>query len=295
MADKEYFKFDEYLRSDLEKTEGLWFPVKARWWEQLLIKNVSPWKLHANIIDEFSSPDIGPNYSIIQDYVENVQRNKRYGQPLFSEPLIIEKMRPNGYLLLNGHHRWAAALKLNLKSVPVTLVNTTHAADIVKMLERSTADMRASINLDDVVFCTGDSEQAEKKLPFPASRFFKERVRLGVPALCHTLHELGYDVWVYTSGYSSTDYISRLLKRYQIHVDGILNGVKRLQVGKDASFSKAREMMEKKYRVTLHIDTDSVVRIHTDTKEYEQTVIESQDGKWSNHVISIVRGFKKQA
>lgn len=33
MAGEEFFKFDEYLREDLEKTLGLRFPVKASWLE----------------------------------------------------------------------------------------------------------------------------------------------------------------------------------------------------------------------------------------------------------------------
>ena len=292
MAGEEFFKFDKYLREDLEKTLGLRFPVKASWLEQLLIRHLSPWKLHANATDEFCSKDVGPSYEIIQKYVESIQLNQRYAQPFFSEPVIIEKMRPDGYLLLNGHHRWAASLKLNLPRIPVKLVNMTHSADIVKMLKRSTAVMRASINLDDVVFCTNDSEPAEKKRSVPFSRFFKEQVRLGIPALTHALHDLGYDVWVYTSGYASTDYISRLFKLYHIHVDGFVNGVNRLKAEDEAS--KAREMMEKKYRVTLHIDTDSVVRSHTDTKEFEQKTIGSKDDKWSANVISIVREFQEK-
>ena len=293
MADEKYFNFEKYLKEDLENTAGLRFPAKASWWEQLTIKKLSPWKLHANVTDAFCSPEVGPSYPIIQKYVETIRHNQRYEQPVFSEPVIIEKMRPNGYLLLNGHHRWAAALKTNVRKIPVKLVNMTHAADIVKLLERSDSDMRVAINLDDVVFCTDESEPAEKALPFPASRFFKERIRLGIPALSHTLHKMGYDVWVYTSGYSSTDYISRLFRHYHIHTDGIANGVQRLQTEINAAPQKEREMMEKKYRLTLHIDTDSVVRIHTGTKEFEQEMIESHDGKWSSRVISIVSGFRE--
>ena len=294
MADEKYFNFDEYLREDLESTAGLRFPVKASWWEQLLIRRLSPRKIHANATDAFCSPTVGPSYGIVQKYVETIQRNKRHGVPIFSEPVIIEKLRPDGYLLLNGHHRWAAALKMNERRMPVELVNMTHVPDIAKVLEKSKAEMRASINLDDVVFCDGDKEPAEKKPPFLAGRFFKERVRLGIPALTHALHDQGYDVWVYTSGYASTDYISRLLKRYHVHVDGIVNGANRLEDEKDASAPRVREMMEKKYRETLHIDTDSVVRIHTGTKDFEQEMVDAAGDKWSGQVISIVRGFKEK-
>ena len=294
MADTQLFRFDEYLQQDLEQTAGLRYPVKAGWLEQLLTRKVSPWKLHANATDLFCSPSVGPNHGIIQKYIQGITHNMKFGVPIFAEPLIIEKMRPNGYLLLNGHHRWAAALRLNVKKVPVQLVNMTHVPDIAKVLEKSTADRRASINLDDVVFCTGDAEPAEKMLPFPARRFFKERIRLGIPALFHALHEQGYDVWVYTAGYASTDYISRLLKRYHIHADGIVNGANRLKDEKDAAAPKVREMLEKKYRVTLHIDTDSVVRIHTDQRDFEQEMIDAGGDKWSARVISIVRGFKEK-
>ena len=34
----------------------------------------------------------------------------------WEEPLIVEKVHPEGYMLLNGHHRWAAALKTGYAS-----------------------------------------------------------------------------------------------------------------------------------------------------------------------------------
>ena len=200
MAGEELFKFDKYLREDLEKTLGLRFPVKASWLEQLLTRHLSPWKLHANATDEFCSKDVGPSYEIIQKYVESIQLNQRYAQPFFSEPVIIEKMRPDGYLLLNGHHRWAASLKLNLPRIPVKLVNMTHSADIVKMLKRSTAEMRASINLEMVVFAPTILKPAGKNLLALSAGSSKDRAGSGSPR-----GPLGRMIWDMTSGYIPPD------------------------------------------------------------------------------------------
>ncbi|MBP3241914.1 MAG: ParB N-terminal domain-containing protein [Oribacterium sp.] len=35
----------------------------------------------------------------------------------WGDPIIVEKMYPDGYMILNGHHRWAAATRLGLKKV----------------------------------------------------------------------------------------------------------------------------------------------------------------------------------
>ena len=71
-------------------------------------------------------------------------------------------------MLLNGHHRWAAALRLSIKKVPVCIVNGVYEADIKKIIETSTHEKRATLDLDEVVFANSDEAKTEKHrgLPF---------------------------------------------------------------------------------------------------------------------------------
>ena len=282
----------QYVKEALQKIDGLYIPVKASFFDQMFIKKLNPSKLYPNPRDEFCSDEIGPNYEIVEKYVKQITKNKENEVPLFDEPLIIEKMKPDGFMLLNGHHRWAAALILKEKSIPVKIINLTHASDIIDTLEKSKRDKRASINLDDVVISGPASENFEKPLNFPYNRIFRERIHRGIPALFYALHEEGYDVWIYTSGFASTDYITQLFRHYHIEVDGIINGTTRLKADDNNKMKQAKSMLQKKYPVTLHIDTDSILRTQSGSKEFEQYEIESKDEKWANNVITIVRSLK---
>ncbi len=291
MGNESQMELMKYIKADLEKNDGLIMPVKAGFLEQIFVKKLSPKKLHPNPQDEFCSNGIGPNYAIIEKYKQQILKNKEYEVSLFDEPVIIEKIRPDGYLLLNGHHRWGAALSLGLKTIPVKITNLTTGSDIVRDLSKTTREKRASINLDDVVFCQPELEAAEKPLFFPYSRIFRERVRKGIPSLFYALQNAGYDVWVYTSGYASTDYISQLFRHYHIKVDGIINGLRHTEPNGISTYDRAKSLMEKKYKITLHIETDHVLWIRLGTKEFDDYPVEAQNEKWANNVISIVRNL----
>ena len=181
---------------------------------------------------------------------------------------------------------------MKLKKIPVKISNLTKAEDIIKDLSKTARVKRASINLDDVIFCQSESEAAEKPLFFPFNLIFKERIRRGIPALCIALQEAGYDIWVYTAGYASTNYISQMFRHYRIKVDGIINGLNHANNKGVSIYDQAKPLMEKKYNTTIHIDTEHVVWVRLGTKEFEDIPVNSQDEKWANNVISIVRGLK---
>lgn len=278
----------EYVQQEIKKYDGSYLPVKANFLEQIFIKKLPPQKLHPNPSDEFCLPEIGPNDEIIGKYVKQISFNEQHSMRMFDEPLIIEKMRPDGFMLLNGHHRWAAALRMNVKTVPVSVTNMTHVKDIIGQIEKSDRNKRASINLDDVVFCQNSTEASEKPLFFPFNKIFPERIHLGIPGLVFALQKAGYDVWVYSSGYTSTDYIKQLFRHYRIGVDGIINGANRF----NSDRSNINDLMRKKYRITLNIDMESVSWIRSDTKDFNQIEIVSGDGNWASQVIAIVRKLK---
>lgn len=282
----------EYVRDELEKYDGIYLPVRAGILEQFFVKQLSPKKLHPNPDDEFCFKEVGPSDEIISKYVKQIRFNQEHSLDLFDEPVMIEKMHPDGYMLINGHHRWAAALMLNVKKIPVKVTNVTHASDIIGQMEKSDRSKRASINLDDVVFCQNSTEQAEKQLFFPFNKFYPERIRSGIPGLMFALQNAGYDVWVYTSGYSSTDHISRLFRHHQINADGIINGANRLNSGRENDMGRVKDLMAQKYRITLNIDMESVSWIRSESKDFEMIDIPSDKGQWAQQVITIVRGLK---
>ena len=282
----------DYVQEELKKYDGIYLPVRAGILEQIFIKKLSPKKLHPNPDDEFCFPDIGPSDEIIGKYMKQIRFNQMHSMPLFDEPLIIEKIRPDGYMMLNGHHRWAAALMMDVKTIPVSVTNVTQLSDIIGQMEKTNRSKRASINLDDVVFCQDNAGPAEKPLFFPFNRIFPERIREGIPGLVYALQNAGYDVWVYTAGYASADYISQLFWQHRIKVDGIINGANRLKSAKGNILSSAKDLMEKKYRITLNIDTDTVSWIRSDTKDFDAIDIDKESENWAHQVIEIIRKLK---
>ena len=112
------------IREDLEKMEGKRDVVKAGVLDRMLIKKVPPKQLHVNPADEFSFPDIGPNDSIVTNYSQIARRSDSLGEPVFEDPIIVNKLREGGYLILNGHHRWAGAIQAHMKTVRIQITNT---------------------------------------------------------------------------------------------------------------------------------------------------------------------------
>ncbi len=97
--------------------------VNASFLERLLVRKIDPDRMHPNPEDEFSHADVGPSLSIIESYCSKIRFNQLHDFPIFEEPIIVKKMKDGDYMLLNGHHRWAAALKLNVKKVRALIVN----------------------------------------------------------------------------------------------------------------------------------------------------------------------------
>ena len=73
--------------------------------------------------DEFADPSIGPCDRIIDEYIDVIREMNYQSDYIFEEPILVNKMACGEYLILNGHHRWAAALKAGLSKVRASLVN----------------------------------------------------------------------------------------------------------------------------------------------------------------------------
>ena len=277
-------RFEEDLNKILAEQKGVYFPIKASLHERLMKRKTSPKLLYPNPDDEFCFEKIGPNYSIISQYEEQIKDAMRKGIPIFAEPLTVEKIRPKGYLILNGHHRWAAAMRLGINKVPISIINLAQAADIRDMLKNSANKKRAVFDLDEVLLCSPSDPYTEKAPGFPFNIRFNKTLRLGVPALFFFLKQHGYDIWVYSANYYSYDDIRALFMYYRVQVDGAITGMrKRSQAQK-----KMRALIAGRYETTVHIDNDSVLVAKHGPEEYS---LSGSPGDWSGEIMDIVKGF----
>ena len=148
-----------------------------------------------------------------------------------------------------------------------------------------------TLDLDEVVFCRAEDAPAEKPLPFPWRNIYKERLRRGIPALFRYLNKKGYDIWVYSAGYYSADYIQRLFKKYHVHVTGAITGTGR-KVSGDAEIKKELSaLIAAKYPETVHVDNETVLRIFSRTKAVEEHDLPGAE-TWSQQVMDVMETFQ---
>ena len=239
---------------------------------------------------------MGPNDRIIARYTKEFRNPKDFSASDYSfedgssayEPLMVEKARPDGYLILNGHHRWAAAWRLGLPKLRVRIVNLTQEKDLRDMLARSRSDKRATLDLDEVVFRGAEDPLTEKPFPFFLRRLYPERVRLGIPALLQFLEREGYDLWVYTSRYDSMEHIRHLFRLWNVRLTGVVTGAARKSARWASSREEMKKLLETKYRVTLHIDNDAILRTHSGSKELEEYPLNAASEAWSREAMDAV-------
>ena len=281
-----------FIADQIKKYKGISLPLKAGMLERMVTKTLPVEYLHPNPADEFCLPQIGPSFRIIGEYEKKIQRSLIYDDlDPFGEPIMVEKMSPDGYLILNGHHRWAAAWRCGLKLVPVKIVNLTQDTDIRKVIENSKHDKRVTLDLDEVIFGCTDESLLAKKLPFPHRHFYKERLRQGIPASLRFLTLKGYDIWVYTSYYYSYDYLKHLFGLYHIHVDGVITGTKRKLEANDENKRKREEIQKlfrENYRETITFDNKGIVRSYTADKAFEQYDLNCEPADWPREIMTIL-------
>ena len=285
--------FDEFIASEVKKYKGVYVPVKAGILQRALIRRAPCASLHPNPDDEFCSPKVGPNYQIISEYMYSFRLERQSSKQYCEEPLIVEKIRPDGYMILNGHHRWAAALQLGFRRIPIEIVDLTQEMDIRNILQYSKHDKRVTLDLDEVVFRPEGDDLAEKPLPFPLRNIYKQRLRLGIPALFHYLNKKGYDIWVYSAGYYSADYIQRLFRKYGVHVNGVVTGTGRKTGENKETRRELEALITAKYPETVHIDDAAVLRIFSQTKQVEEYNLGEGTEAWSKRVIDVMETFER--
>lgn len=280
-------EFEQKIADDIKHQSGALIPVKASLLERLLVRKAPCDKLHPNAEDEFTFDTVGPSYKIIGEYEEKFRTAIRRNMEPFDDPLIVEKLRPSGYLLINGHHRWAAAMRVGIKKVPIQIVNLAQDSDIDKILENSKHDKRVTLDLDEVIFREKGDKWVEN---VPTLKFMKfdKKIKYGIPALFYYLSKNGYDIWVYSANYYSIDDIQRFFRHYDAHVDGIITGT--IKNNKDYSERAARlqKKIEDKYKVTIHIDNDMLVATGNVGAKFKTFNLDAAPDEWARKAIEIV-------
>ena len=285
----------KFVADDIKKYKDIAMPVKPGYYEKHFLHKIDPRKLHPNPDDEFCDPNVGPSFAIINNYMsEFAQANKRDASAV-KKPLMVEKMYPDGYMLVNGHHRWAAAMRLGLETVPIKLVTLTPRDEMNKMMRNTRHDKWAYFDLEDVILCPDDSVPAEKSLPFPGNILHRGRIRAGIPSLTQSLENEGYDIWVFSDGVHPVRRDQTLLKKYNIPAIGVISTKK--PKGKLRSNMKEKQKLffqdifNKKYKESLFVSRDSISRRKTGAEEYDVIPLEAADEEWPSIVIREVRKF----
>ena len=294
MSESKSFSLSDYVAKDIEKYKGVAVPVDSSFFQRAFIKNADPQKLHANPDDEFCDPKIGPNQEIISKYERDIRNAQMHSIPdPFDEPLMVTRIYPDGYMLLNGHHRWAAALIYQLKKVPIKIINVTKEADILKMINEAKGNRRVTLDLDEVVFASPNDTHVEKPMHFHFSKIYKERLKLGIPALFYFLNTYNYDIWVYSSEYYDLQYVRMMFKHYHVQLTGIVTGVGRKGFVDDINRKKMKELVEGHYQRTIHIDNKSVMCVDNETKDFQEFELSGSPETWSKEIIDIIKGLDK--
>ena len=153
------------------------------------------------------------------------------------------------------------------------------------MSKKASGKMRVSFDLDEVLFVLPETHKTEPALVFPFNKIFRERLRLGTPDLIKELQHLGYEVWVYTSSFRSESYIRWLFRLYGVRFDGIVNGDRHLKEVQRKNKTILPQKLPNRYRISLHIDDESIVCSLGRQYRYHAYQLEAQDDEWKEKII----------
>lgn len=153
--------------------------------------------------------------------------------------------------------------------------------------------IRVSFDLDEVLFVSPVTHKTEPALRFPFNRIYRERVRYGTSELIPALQNLGIEVWVYTSSFRTEKYIKGLFRHYGVKFDGIVNAQRHLKEVQRNHREPLPQKLPNKYRISLHIDDESIVASYGQTYGFSVILLDAQDDEWAEKIIQRVKAIKK--
>lgn len=279
--------FKSLVLEDMATFDGLAKPVRASVLERICIKKLKINKLHPNPTDEFSMENIGPNYGIVNNYADAMRKAKDMDMPIMKEPIIIEKMSTGGYMILNGHHRWMAAHIAGVKKVPVQVVNVAPDEEIFATFNKSNNTKCVSFDLDEVLLADRSTYPVDEKPSFLSKKIFPKILRYNSGTLINELRNNGFDVWIYTADFQSSEYIDVLLRYQHTKVDGIVNGL-----SKRKSRDGIKNAFINKYKYSIHIDNYGIICVNNEIKDFESIDIETTQNNWAADIMKHMKQLK---
>lgn len=162
------------------------------------------------------------------------------------------------------------------------------------MKKNDSYKLRVSFDLDEVLFVSPVTHLTEPELKFPFNKLYKERLRLGTVDLIKRLQREGFEVWVYTSSFRTSKYIRRLFWFYHIRFDGIVNGQRHLKEVQGDRKETLPQKMPSKYRISLHIDDESIICTHGRYYGFNVFQLNAQDDEWAEKIMQRVYEIKEQ-
>lgn len=159
---------------------------------------------------------------------------------------------------------------------------------------RDEMKMRVSFDLDEVLFVNPKTHKTEPPLKFPFNLIFKERLRYGAPELINRLQQLGFDVWVYTSSYRTEKYIRTLFRLYGIRFSGVVNAQRHLKEVQKNNKTILPQKVPSKYRISLHIDDETVICSSGRTYGFETYQLDAQDDDWQEKIIERAEKIRRR-
>ena len=259
----------EKVVKDVEKYNGIRKIVKTNFIERWATKYSAPEHLHPNPEDEFSIESIGPNMEIVSNYVQEVKFLQSHPpMDIYEDPLIVQKMEPDGYMLLNGHHRWFAALRMNAKKVHIRIVNMINENDVHRMTSDTENTKLVTFDFDEVLIAPDDNNQAPLVFSFFKEKY-NERLRIGAPEVIKAFQSKGYDVCVYTAGYFDEEDFKNFFSMYKIEVKIIVNGLNEKRGNAAGKADNLKELLKNKYKQIVHVDNETIYDVDHVTHNYE--------------------------
>ena len=153
--------------------------------------------------------------------------------------------------------------------------------------------MRISFDLDDTLILSDKEAKYESPERSLLSRFYKEKLRMGIVKLYNELTSLGFEICVYTTSERSVGYVKRLFSIYGLKPCLIVN----LKVHQEIVQGKRKEIMPSKvpsrFGIDLHVDDDNSVKQNGRQYGFNVVIVKKDDESWYEKVLDEAIRIKK--
>ena len=146
--------------------------------------------------------------------------------------------------------------------------------------------MKVSFDLDDTLFVSPEKFEVESPPPFPLSRLYAERLRMGTVNLLRSIRARGVEVGIYTTSYRSERYIRNLFRCYGIRLHFIVNGERHAREVQRARSEPLPSKCPCKYRIDLHVDDDPSVAGNGRIYGFRVLLLSGRDAHWTDKILS---------